>query len=327
MHKSITGVFALLLLLIALFLHLSIGSHTYTLSEVTQALFFYDSDNFSHLVIRELRLPRALVAMLVGGSLAVSGAIMQGVTRNPLADPSVLGMMSGGSLTVVLALNYFGTIILPWVPFIAAIGAMLSAMIVWFIASRANGGVSALSLILAGSAFSAFSVALLSLLNLLHMKTFEQMRVWLVGSLTGSNVEALQWGLPWLMVGLIGALVLAPSVTALSMGDQIATGLGLNISRKRWQLLVCVVLLTAVSISLAGPLGFIGLVIPHVVRVCIGSDYRVVIPYSLLCGAIYLLLVDSFARWIIQPNEIATGIITLLIGAPMFILLVKNKVH
>lgn len=312
---------------LTLFWHLSIGTQSVSFSEVFQALTAFDEDNFTHLIIRELRLPRALVAITVGASLAVSGAVMQGVTRNPLADPSLLGMMSGGALAVVIFMSSFGQGFLVWVPVVAAVGAAISAIIVWTTASRTRGGASPLSLILAGSAYTAFTVALLSLFNLFDERTFEQMRVWLVGSLVGSNIESLAWCLPWVLLGLVGAIVLSPTITAMSMGEHIATGLGINVNKRRWQLLVCVVVLTAASVALAGPLGFIGLVIPHVVRILVGSDYRVIIPCSIVVGAGYLLIVDSLARYLIQPQEIATGLITVLLGTPLFVLLVKVKVR
>jgi iron complex transport system permease protein len=317
---------SLLVVVIALCWHLSIGTKIFTLPGVAQALFFYDDNNFSHLIIRELRLPRALVAATVGACLSVAGALLQGITRNPLADPSLLGMMSGGALAVVAWMGFVGEPALAVIPLVAAIGALLSALIVWSIASRAPGGLSPLSLILAGAAFSAFVMALLSIHHLLDESTFEQMRQWLVGSLQGSNLTNLMWCLPWAISALIGAVLLAPSLTALSMGETVATGLGIDIKRRKGQVLLCAVILTAVAVALAGPLGFIGLVIPHVVRLLVGADYRWIIPYSILLGAGYLLFIDTLARWIIQPQEIATGLISVLFGAPLFIWLVKNRV-
>jgi len=214
-----------------------------------------------------------------------------------------------------------------WLPLVAAGGAMLSALLVWNIAARAPGGLTSLNLILSGSAFSAFTGALLAIHHLIDEHTFEQMRTWLVGSLLVSDMETLYWCLPWIVIALVGALLLAPTVTALSMGEEVATGLGININIRKWQLLTCVVLLTSVSIALAGPLGFIGLVIPHAVRFFVGADYRWIVPYCILFGATYLLFIDTLARWIIQPQELATGLISIIIGAPVFVGLVKMKVR
>ncbi|MBB1272304.1 iron ABC transporter permease [Psychromonas sp. SR45-3] len=316
-----------LLLIVALVIHLSIGTKVISISDILHSFYTYNEDNFDHLIIQELRLPRAMIAICVGACLAVAGALMQGVTRNPLADPSLLGMMTGGALAVVYWSTFVTNASLIWLPVVAAVGALISAIIVWNIAARTHGGITPLSLILSGAAFTAFSGALLAIHHLLDEQTFEEMRTWLVGSLLASNIETLYWCIPWIVVGLIGAIVLAPSVTALSMGEEIATGLGINIRRRKWQLLVCIVILTSAAIALAGPLGFIGLVIPHVVRFIVGADYRWIIPYSILLGAVYLLSIDSLARWLIQPQEIATGLITILMGAPLFIWLVKVKVR
>lgn len=325
---SYSGMIVMLLLLFFTFIwHLSIGTKVITITEIVQSFYAYNDSNFDHLVVQELRLPRAIIAICVGACLAVSGALMQGMTRNPLADPGLLGMMTGGALAVVYWSTFVGVESLFWLPFIAATGALFSALLVWNIAARASGGVTSLNLILSGSVFSAFSGALLSIHHLLDEETFQELRTWLVGSLLAANMETLYWCLPWIVIGLLGALALAPSVSALSMGEEVATGLGININKRKWQLLICIVMLTSVAIALAGPLGFIGLVIPHVVRFLVGADYRWIIPYSILLGAIYLLFIDSIARWIIQPQEIATGLVTILLGAPIFIWLVKVRIR
>jgi len=325
---SSSGIGLMLLVLIsALITHLSIGTKVITISDITQSFYAFDENNFNHLIIQELRLPRALIAICVGACLAVSGALMQGVTRNPLADPGLLGMLTGGALAVVYWSTFVSDASLVWLPLVAAMGALISAIIVWNIAARASGGITPLSLILSGSAFTAFSGALLSIHHLLDEHTFQEMRAWLVGSLLASDLTTLYWCLPWILVGLVAAIVLAPSVTALSMGEEVATGLGIETRKRKWQLLSCVVILTAAAIVLAGPLGFIGLVIPHVVRFIVGADYRWIVPYSIVLGAAYLLFIDSAARWLIQPQEIATGLITILLGAPLFIFLVKVKVR
>ncbi|MEH0666811.1 iron ABC transporter permease [Vibrio scophthalmi] len=320
------GVMAMILLVFLLW-HLSLGAQPVALTEVWSALVAYDDNQFSHLVVRELRLPRAIVAASVGASLAVAGALMQGVTRNPLADPSLLGMMTGGALAVVYWMSFAPVEGIVWLPLVAAVGSLIAAAVVWTIAARTPSGVTPLSLTLTGSAFSAFTAALLSIHHLIDQKTFETLRGWLVGSLLGSQLETYWWCLPWILFGLVAAILLAPAVTAMSMGDQVATGLGIDIQKRKWQLLLCVVSLTAASVALAGPLGFVGLVIPHVVKLLVGSDYRWVVPYSLLLGGAYLLFVDSLARWLIAPQEVATGLMTILLGAPLFVWLVKTRIR
>lgn len=317
----------LLVLAICFIWHLAVGAKSLEFGTVLQALFAYDDSEFSHMIVRELRMPRALIALAVGASLSVAGALMQGVTRNPLADPSLLGLMSGASLAAVLAVTFIGAHSMAWLPLIAAIGALCSALLVWLVASAAPGGATPLSLTLSGAAISGFIGAIISILHLLNQDTFEALRGWLVGSLSGRDMQDLLWTLPWLMIGLVAACVLAPSVTALAMGDESAAGLGIHVLRRKAQLLIFVVMLTAASVALAGPLGFIGLVIPHVVRLFIGADYRWIVPYSAILGAAYLLGVDVLARLVMRPQEIATGLLTAMLGAPILIYLVRSRIQ
>ena len=208
---------------------------------------------------------------------------------------------------------------------VAAVGAMVTAVVVWLIAQWAPGGATPLTLTLAGAAITAFLGALISVAHLLNQETFEQLRVWLAGSLSGRRVDVLSVAAPWLCLALGVAMVLSRKVTVLAMGDDVARGLGVRAGWLKVQVLLCVVVLTACSVALAGPLGFVGLVIPHVVRLFIGSDYRWIVPYSALVGGAYLLGIDIIARLALRPQEIATGIMTAMVGAPLFIHLVRQR--
>jgi iron complex transport system permease protein len=307
--------------------HISVGAKSLTFLTVVDAFWHFNSSNFDHIIVRSMRLPRALIAITVGAALAVAGAIMQGVTRNPLAEPGLLGLLSGASFAAVISVSFFGLETVALLPVIAAMGALLSAVVVWLVASRAVGGATPLTLTLAGAAVSGLMAAIVSILNLLDQQTFEVLRGWLVGSLTNRGLSDLKVTLPWIGLGLVGALLLAPSITSLAMGDEQAAGLGINVTRRKWQLLACVVILTAASVTLAGPLGFVGLVIPHMVRMFLGADYRWVVPYAAIFGAAYLLGVDTLARLIVRPQEIATGLITALLGGPLFIYLVRIRLR
>lgn len=319
--------FGMACVLLTLVWHLSVGAKSLPFATVIDAFTQFDAGIFDHIIVRELRLPRALIAALVGASLAVAGALMQGVTRNPLADPGLLGLMAGASLAAVLSVSVFGLETAVWLPLIAAFGALLAAALVWTVAARAPGGATSLSLTLAGAAISGLLGAIISVLHLLDQQTFDILRGWLVGSIGGRGLTELYWSLPWLLAGLIGAVVLAPSVTALAMGDEQAAGLGIQITQRKAQLLACVVMLTAASVALAGPLGFIGLVIPHVVRLFVGSDYRWIVPWSAVFGAAYLLGIDAIARLILRPQDVATGLLTALVGAPLLVYLVRVRIR
>ncbi|MFQ3282590.1 MAG: iron complex transport system permease protein [Reinekea sp.] len=189
------------------------------------------------------------------------------------------------------------------------------------------GGATPLTLTLAGAAITAFLGALISIAHLMDQESFEQLRVWLVGSLAGGRLDVLKVTAPIIIASLMLALALSRKVTVLAMGDDVARGLGVQTGWLKVQVLICVVMLTASTVALAGPLGFVGLVIPHAVRLFVGSDYRWIVPYSALVGASYLLGVDIIARIALRPQEIATGILTAMVGAPLFIHLVRKKAN
>ncbi|MEQ8600058.1 MAG: iron ABC transporter permease [Devosia sp.] len=324
--RAWSGVPILLIALVAAFLfHIAVGAKQLPISTVFEALISFDSTNFDHVIVQNLRLPRAALAVVVGASLSLAGALMQGVTRNPLADPGLLGLTTGAAFAVVVAHSVFGFTSMAFTPWIAMSGALGAAVIVFFISRMVPGGATPLSMTLAGAAVSAFLGTIISVIHLLNQDTFENLRVWLTGTLAGRDITLLWYVGPWMLIALVGGILLAPRVTVLAMGDEVAQGLGVKTGMLKAQLLAVVVVLTAGSVALAGPLGFIGLVIPHVVRLYVGSDYRWIVPYAALTGAAYLVSVDIVARVAIPPREISTGIITALIGAPLFVHLVRRR--
>lgn len=312
------------LLILAVCLHLSFGAKPIAMGDIWQAMTGFDQKNFNHVVIMQMRFPRMLAAMSVGAALSVAGALMQGVTRNPLADPGLLALMSGASFGVIAGSAVLGIEADVWMPVLAAAGALMAALSVLAIAMFAPGGNSPAVLLLAGAAISAFLGALVAGINLLNEEGFVSFRVWLAGAITNDAVNLLPWCLPWLAGGLAVALIFAKQITALSLGRETAAGLGVDTARLSIVLLICVVALTASAVAMVGPLGFVGLVVPHVTRLLVGSDYRRIIPYSALLGAVFLLFVDLAARMLIAPAEIATGVVTSLLGAPLFIVLVRR---
>ncbi|ODT82816.1 MAG: iron ABC transporter permease [Pelagibacterium sp. SCN 64-44] len=324
--RAWSGVPALLALLVGAFLlHIAVGAKPLPIHTVIDALTHFDEKIFDHVIIRNLRLPRAVIAIVVGSSLALAGALMQGVTRNPLADPALLGLTSGAAFAVVIGTALFGLTSMAIIPWVAMAGALGAAALVYVIARLVPGGATPLSLTLAGAAISAFLGAIISVTHLLNEDTFDNLRVWLTGGLAGRDITLLWYVGPWMAIGLVAGVVLASRVTVLAMGDEVAQALGVRTGLLKVQLLAVVVVLTACSVALAGPLGFIGLVIPHVVRLYVGSDYRWIVPYAALTGAVYLVSVDIVARVAIPPREISTGIITAMLGAPLFVHLVRQR--
>ncbi len=312
-------------LVLACLWHISVGARAVPLPEVWRALTAPDPALFDHAVVRDLRLPRALAAAAVGAGLAVAGALMQAVTRNPLAEPATLGLMAGASSAVVLGIGWFGIAGTGWIPVFAAGGAVGAAALVWTLAAAVPGGARPLSMILAGAAVAAFLGALDSIAMLLDEETFRTLRGWLAGSLSGADMGRLTQAAPWLGGGLILAFLLARPLTALSLGDETAQGLGLPVGRIRALAIGAVVALTAAAVSVAGLMGFVGLVIPHVVRLFAGADYARIVPMSALLGAAYLVVIDTVSRVALAPVEISTGLMTAIIGAPVFLWLVRAR--
>lgn len=312
------------LLLAAMALHLMLGAKQVPLSTLIDAFVGFDATVFDHVIIRQMRVPRMIAAISVGAALSVAGALMQGVTRNPLADPGVLALMSGAAFGVVVGAGVFGIESDRWIPVLASAGALGAAILVGLIVLFAPASRSPVMLLLAGTAVAAFLNAVVAGINLLNEESFATFRVWLSGAITPDAMQMMPYAGPWLVGGMSLALVSARQVTALSMGQEAATGLGVNATRLSLQLLICTVILTAASVSMVGPLGFVGLVVPHATRLLIGSDYRWIIPVSALLGALFMLIVDLAARMILAPVEISTGVVTSLLGAPVFVWLVRR---
>lgn len=306
----------------AFIFHVSIGAKTLPIGVVLEALVAPEGDVFDHAVVREIRLPRAIFALTVGGALAMAGALMQGVTRNPLAEPGLLGLMAGATFAVVIGIGWLQLSSVASLPLLAAIGALAGTALVWAIATAAPGGARPLTLTLSGAAVTAFLMAIESGAILLNERVFDDFRVWLSGSLAGRDMNTFLWALPWMVAGSLAALAISRSVTILAMGEETAAGLGVDTVRVKAIALMAVVSLTAASVAIAGPLGFVGLVVPHVVRIFVGEDYARIVPFSAVVGAGYLLLVDVAARAALAPVEVSTGIVTAMLGAPIFVWLV-----
>jgi len=305
---------------------LAIGPADVSWQDVYHSFVQFNENATAHLIVQTVRLPRSLIAVIVGASLAVAGAIMQGITRNPLASPGILGINAGASLAVVVATFVLGSQSLNVYVWFSFAGAAVSAGLVYFLSSMARGGVNPLNLTLAGAAVAAFVSALTSGLLIVSQQTLDEIRFWLAGSLTGRELELIIPVLPYFLVGFIGAIALGKQITTLSLGEETAQGLGQKTAWVKITAGICVVLLAGISVALAGPIGFIGLIVPHMVRFRIGIDYRWILPYGAIVGAILLLVADMIARVIIQPQELPVGLIMPLLGAPLFIYLVRNRV-
>jgi iron complex transport system permease protein len=278
------------------------------------------------LIIRTLRVPRAVIAALVGAALAVAGAIMQGLTRNPLADPGILGIEAGAALAVVGAVFLLGVSSLSTYALFAFVGGGVTAAVVYGLGSMGRGGMTPMKITVAGAALAALLSSLTTAMLILSQRTLEEIRFWLAGSVAGRDLDLLLQVLPYILAGLVLSLALSRQITTLSLGDDVAAGLGQRTGWVKGLSAVGVVLLAGSSVAIAGPIGFVGLVVPHVVRFIVGVDYRWILPYSVLVGAMLLVLSDVAARVVLRPQELPVGIMTALVGAPFFIYLARRRV-
>ncbi|MEM9768454.1 MAG: iron ABC transporter permease [Cyanobacteria bacterium P01_D01_bin.71] len=298
-----------------------LGAADITPGTVWQALFQFDGST-DHLIIRTVRLPRAILAVIVGASLAVAGAITQGLTRNPLAAPDILGVNVGAALAMVLAVFLRGSGSVGF----AFAGAAIAAVTVYWLGSMGRSGITPLKLVIAGAALTYLLSSLTTGILILSQRTLEDIRFWLAGSLAGQDLASLLPVLPYIAVGLAGSLVLGRQLTLLALGEDVAQGLGLQTAWVKVVAAIVVVLLAGSAVALAGPIGFVGLIIPHMVRFGVGVDYRWILPYSILVGGIFLSIADTAARLVIRPQELPVGIMTALIGAPFFIYLARSRI-
>ena len=315
----------LLILLLCFFASLAVGAADISLGSIYTAFTAFDGST-EHLIIRTVRLPRSLIATFVGAALAVAGAIMQGITHNPLASPSILGVNAGAAFAVVVATLIFGSSSLSVYAWFAFLGAGITAVMVYLLGSLGRGGLTSLNLTIAGFALTAFISSITSGILIISQRTLEEIRFWIAGSIAGRELDLFMQVLPYLGVGLLLAFALGRQITTLSLGEDVAKGLGQQTAWVKIAAAVSVVLLAGGSVAIAGPIGFIGLIIPHMSRFLVGVDYRWILPYAPMLGAILLLVADTCARIVIQPQELPVGLVMPLIGAPFFIYLIRSKV-
>jgi iron-siderophore transport system permease protein len=271
------------------------------------------------------RIPRTLLAVTVGAALGLSGAVMQGVTRNPLADPGILGVSMGASLAVVTGIVVFGLSTATGYLWVAIAGACAAAVFVYAIGSLGRGGATPLKLALAGTATSAALASLVSAFVLPRNDIAEGFRSWQIGGVGGASYDTIRQALPFLAAGFVVCLLSARALNSLALGDELAAGLGERVALVRGSAALGAVLLCGAATAIAGPIGFVGLVVPHVCRLLIGLDHRWLLPFSALLGASLLTAADIVGRVVARPAEIDVGIVTALLGAPFFIWIVRRQ--
>ncbi|MCM3699933.1 iron ABC transporter permease [Paenibacillus macerans] len=312
------------LLVFAVCLSISVGAADIELRTVWNALFHFQPELTQHQIIMELRLPRALAAALIGAALAVAGAIMQGMTRNPMADSGLLGLNAGAGLALAICFA-----VMPGTPFLVMmfysfIGAGLGAGLVFGVGSLSKGGLSPVRLTLAGAAVSMLLTAISEGIAL-YFRVGQDLAFWYAGAISGSTWFQIKMVSPWIAAGLIAALLLAKSITLLSLGEEVATGLGQKTGMIKLAGMIIVLVLAGSAVSIVGAIGFVGLMIPHVARFLVGVDYRWVIPSSALLGSLLLVFADILARMVHPPHETPIGALIAVIGVPFFLYLAMKQ--
>ena len=314
----------LLAVVLAACASIAFGARVVSLAEIVQGLRDGgDGAGLGAVAVAE-RLPRTATALVAGAALGVSGTLMQALTRNPITDPGILGINTGASLAMVTVIAFAGITTLPQYLWTALIGAGLTAVFVYLVGSLGPGGATPVKLALAGVAATAALSSLISAVMLPRAAALTDFRFWQVGSLGRGTWQSLATVAPFLLVGALLALVVASPLNSLALGDEMAVGLGVHVARTRVLAAAGGVVLAATTTALAGPIGFVGLMVPHAVRMVIGADNRWVLPASALGGAALLTAADVVGRVIARPAEVSVGVVTAFIGAPVLILIARG---
>ncbi|MHA7136970.1 FecCD family ABC transporter permease [Rossellomorea arthrocnemi] len=274
-------------------------------------------------ILREIRFPREVAAIVVGASLAVSGAIMQGMTRNPLADPGLLGLTAGANAALAVALAFSPSISYYGIMIACFIGSAVGALLVFGISSMKRGGFSPFRIVLAGAAVSAFLFAISEGIGL-YFKLSKDVSMWTAGGMIGTTWNQLQVIVPFILIGIVVSIFLSRQLTILSLNEEVAVGLGQRTAFVKTILFIVIVLLAGAAVALVGNMVFIGLMIPHIVRAVVGTDYRLIIPISTLFGATFMLLADTLGRTINAPYETPVAAIVAMMGLPFFLFIVHK---
>lgn len=321
-HKYILLLLAVALLAILTLLSIGIGSVQFSMKETIDAVLGYGND-VSNTILWDIRIPRVLMALFIGANLAASGALMQAVVLNPLADPGLTGVSSGAAVTVLFILlvipGYYSM-----VPLAAIVGGSIAALMVYGLAWKKHFGLTPVRIILSGVAVNAVFGGMIGLLSILYSDRLPAALQWLNGSLSSTSMADVLVILPYSLIGWAAALLCIRHANILRLGEQVAHNLGLNLTQIRILLSFIAVYLAAISVSTVGLVGFVGLLVPHIARILIGSDYRYRLPLSLVLGSMVLLIADTIGRTIFSPIEIPAGIVMAMVGGPYFLYLMRK---
>lgn len=324
--KALALAALLCLLAAASLLAVALGTVRIPLSTILDAIFRFDGSR-NHLLVVAVRLPRVIAALLAGSALAVSGAIMQAITNNPLASPGLLGINAGAAFAVVSIMTFFGAGVGDIYIWFAFLGAGIAAFAVTLLSSFGPIRHSPVGLILAGAVVATFLTSLTSAVLIFDQSTLDAVRMWTAGSVTGRTMAQAATVAPYIAFGLIVSLFLGRHLTTLSLGADTARSVGQNTALWRGVAIVTVILLAGGAVALAGPIGFVGLIVPHIVRMAVSVDYRWIIPFSALGGALLVVGADMAGRMVFGSQNFPVGVTIALVGAPFFLWLARNRMR
>jgi len=320
------GLLVSVLVLVALVVvSILVGSVSLPLHTLFDVLRGYDPDNPDHLIVATMRVPRTVVGLLAGAALGLAGAVMQGLARNPLADPGILGVNAGAALLMVLGISAFGATTFNGYVWFGFAGAAAAGLLVYRIGSFGRDGVTPVKLALAGAAISAALGSVTTAVLLTDTDAFDQFRFWQVGSLANRELAVAEQALPFFAVGAVLALICGRLLNAMALGDDVARSLGVHVALAQGLAALAVVTLCGAATAIAGPIAFVGLAVPHAARLITGPDYRWVLLYSMVLAPSLLLAADVIGRVVAPPGEVQVGVVTAVIGAPVLVLLVRRR--
>lgn len=326
MTKEACSLFFLITLLVTAFsTSLCVGQYPVTFTQALNALTSYDENSVEHVIVLTSRLPRTVIAVFVGASLALAGVLMQAMTRNKMASPSILGINSGAIFVIVLASTLLPSLSRQGLIWAGIGGAALAGSIVYLLASLGRTGLTPTRLVLSGAALSALFISFTQAVLVINQDGLDRILYWLAGSLAEKNMTDFSPVLPYMASGLVISCLLGRQVNILMSGDDIAKGLGQNTLHLKTVMALLVIVMAGSAVSAVGNIAFLGLIVPHIVRLSLGGDHRWLLPLSGLTGAVLLLLSDIIARQIIMPEELPIGAMTAFLGAPVFILLARRN--
>ena len=313
----------IVILILSMFIGLTYGVKSVGLSDVIQAFTNSNSTDYNVNIV-QARIPRAIFGLLAGAALSISGVLMQSITKNPIADPSILGVNTGASLFIVIGITFFNIQSKLSYIGLAFTGAVITAFFVYKLASAGYGGPTPIKLAIAGAATSTALSAFVSLIVMPNSSVMTTFRFWQIGSIGGASFDDVILVIPFIVIAIIVSLLLSDNLNTLLLSEDTATALGLNVNRTKAIAAVCGVMLCACITALAGPISFVGLMVPHVVRMIIGTNHRTLIVCSGIYGGAILLISDVLGRVLGRPGELETGIMTALIGGPVFIYIIRK---